>query len=293
MLSFGKNPVSYQKWLAQSSAATTEWERAQQEAERAIERARQTAKATAATAQQSRGRSFQDFAAKYTQPTGRPWYTHEISNIEVAWAQANGLALEDAQSALSSSGLRFVDAPASEFPEGQRKASSGLGDLGLLAAVAGVVTGGLGLIGTLGELAASAGLAEVASLAAADAGFIGAAGASALSGAGTGIGFGAAAGVAKNAFGIANSVAKLTGSSAAPANPIPRSTSIGSPTMAPNASPFYLVNQDTAASAQGAAPQTPGAASARSVVAGMPDMMSPTVLVLVAAAAVAWYAFKD
>jgi hypothetical protein len=172
--------------------------------------------------------------------------------------------------------------------EQQTHGSKGLGALGAIAAIAGIVTGGLSLVGAFADAAIGASLAETAATAAAagDAGFIGAAGAAELSSASAGLSISSAAGLAKNAFSVANGFSKLATGTAAAAT-------IGATSMA---NPLYLVNQDTATSTQGAAPQQPGAATTGAAVAAAraPALgLSQSQLALLAVAAVAAYAFWD
>lgn len=181
-----------------------------------------------------------------------------------------------------------------EYRDQQRPKSRGLGDLGALAALAGIVTGGLSLAGSLASAATAAAgsaVAEVAGLAALDAGFVGAAGASAISGAGIGAAstvagtLGAATNLARSGYSVASGVQRLTSS--------PASSTIATAPRATNmANPLYLVrNVDTAASQQSAPPaqigQTPPPAGG-----ALPFGLTGNALALLAVAAVAYYAFK-
>jgi hypothetical protein len=170
----------------------------------------------------------------------------------------------------------------------------GLGNLGAIAAIAGIVTGGLGLIGAFADAAAGASLAETAAIAGAagDAGFIGAAGATQLAGAGAGFSLAAAAGIAKNAYGVASGINTLTGGTSSGATPPPNRILQGSTIMA---NPLYLVNQDQMAGKQTAMPNTPGTQTTGAAVAAanasnssMMGMSSDQMVIIAVLALSAW-----
>lgn len=182
--------------------------------------------------------------------------------------------------------------------EATQKKDDGFGDLGTIAAIAGLVTGGLSLVGALGSAATSA--------ATAGAGWISAEGGAAYLGglaadAATGSifsGLGTAANIVKSGVSVASSVNTLTSSK--PTTNAPQQRQTGSATPTPSnllnvypimANPLYT--KDNMTSNQSAAPaqigSTPPPPNSGARIMGM----APDAVVLLALAAAVVYAFME
>ena len=149
--------------------------------------------------------------------------------------------------------------------------------LGIVGAIAAVVTGGLSLVGSLAPEAAAAGWVSAEG----GIGYAGGLAADSLAAPALSTTFS----TVKSAYSVASGLNTLGNLGTTPATSRPAGTFA-------MANPLYLVNQDTSASSQGAAPQTPGQATAAPA-AGLPFGLTTNGLAMVALLAVAAYAFLD
>lgn len=165
-----------------------------------------------------------------------------------------------------------------DYQAQQSHGSDGIGSmLGIVGAIAAVVTGGLSLVGSLAPEAAAAGWVSAEG----GIGYAGGAAADALAAPA----LSTTLSTVKSAYSVASGLNTLGNLGTTPATSRPAGTFA-------MANPLYLVNQDTAATNQAAAPQTPGQATAAPA-AGLPFGLTTNGLAMVALLAVAAYAFLE